>query len=261
MVDTQQQLALNVIPVADQATGAFDGGKITETKPIGFPGEASAGTRIGPLFYWAWASSHADATIALHPHKGFEIISYVLWGEVEHYDTLGTRSRVAAGGAQVMQTGSGVAHEERLFGEVGEFFQIWFEPHLAEALTRPPTYREVTAAEFAVDQHVGVRVKPVLGPKSPIELVVDARADDVTIEPGVKHAFHLAKGRSLAVVVIDGAGRAQCGGEPSHAIERKDFVVAQAATDTTVSFLADDRPVRLFAINVPSSVTYPLYGE
>ena len=39
-----------------QAVGAFDGGKITEQKPIGFSGEGSVVKRLGPLFYWAWGA-------------------------------------------------------------------------------------------------------------------------------------------------------------------------------------------------------------
>ena len=34
-----------------QGAGAFDGGKITEIKPIDFPGGTSMAKRIGPLFY------------------------------------------------------------------------------------------------------------------------------------------------------------------------------------------------------------------
>lgn len=36
-----------------QGRGVFDGGKISEVKPIGFSGEGSAVTRVGPLFYWS----------------------------------------------------------------------------------------------------------------------------------------------------------------------------------------------------------------
>jgi redox-sensitive bicupin YhaK (pirin superfamily) len=259
MANTQQIHALEVHPFSSQAAGEFDGGRITEHKPIGFPGEGSTVSRMGPLFYWAWASSHADATIALHPHKGFEIMSYVLRGEIGHYDTLGTRSRVAEGGAQVMQTGSGVAHEERMFGDSGEFFQIWFEPWLDEAVTRPPTYREVASDEFAVNESNGVRVKSILGPASPVDLVVDARADDVTIEPERAHAITLAAGRSLAVVVIDGEGRVEMSGEEHRQIQTRDFVVAYATDDRTVIFSADTQsPLRLFVVEVPSDVDYPL---
>jgi len=71
-----------IIKPQDQATGQFDGGKITEQKPIGFPGEDAVIERLGPLFYWAWAESREPAEIGLHPHQGYEIITYVLKGKL-----------------------------------------------------------------------------------------------------------------------------------------------------------------------------------
>ncbi|MCA9099644.1 MAG: pirin family protein [Planctomycetales bacterium] len=266
MTSTTQQPVLSVYRVEQQGTGAFDGGKITETKPIGFPGEKSAVSRVGPLFYWAWATSHDDAVIGLHPHKGFEIISYVLAGELGHYDTLGTRSRVAAGGAQLMQTGSGVAHEERVFGDGSEFFQIWFEPHLAKAVTRAPTYREIAADEFPVAVRDGVRLKSVLGPGAPAQLVADAQATDVTIEPGRQHGVTLMAGRSIAAVVIDGNGGVDVAdpvaSEEQESVATRDFVVVRAERETVVTFSADaSRQLRLFVVEVPSRVDYPLYSS
>jgi len=108
---------ITIYPPDRQGTGAFDSGKITEIKLIDFPGGTSAAKRIRPLFYWAWASAKGDGVIGLHPHQGFEIMSYVIAGEIGHSDTLGTESRVGVGSAQVMQTGSGVYHQEEMFGE------------------------------------------------------------------------------------------------------------------------------------------------
>lgn len=48
-------MEINIIKPQDQAFGQFDGGKITEQKPIGFSGEGL--NRLGTLFYWAWANS------------------------------------------------------------------------------------------------------------------------------------------------------------------------------------------------------------
>jgi len=50
-----------------QGTGAFDGGRITEVKPIGFPHEPSGARRIGPLFYWAWATAKGFGKIGPEP--------------------------------------------------------------------------------------------------------------------------------------------------------------------------------------------------
>jgi len=142
--------SVRIYPPAEQGTGSFDGGRITEIKPIGFAGDGASVVRIGPLFYWAWASTKGPAKIALHPHRGFEIASYVLSGELGHSDTGGHESRVGKGGVHVMQTGSGISHEEQTF-ESTEFFQIWFEPDLREAITQPPTYNEASDSELPVN--------------------------------------------------------------------------------------------------------------
>ena len=82
MLNDVDALAITVYPPARQGRGAFDGGRITEFKPIGFPGDGAEVKRVGPLFYWAWASAHTPSKIGLHPHKAFEIMSYVLEGEI-----------------------------------------------------------------------------------------------------------------------------------------------------------------------------------
>lgn len=70
----------NVYPPEDQSKGSLDGGRITEQKPIGFSGEGSAVTRVGPLFYWSWFRSPVEGYIAPHPHQGFEIVTYMIQG-------------------------------------------------------------------------------------------------------------------------------------------------------------------------------------
>ena len=72
----------------EQAYGEFNNGEIIENKPIGFPGENNSLKAYSNLFYWAHASAQVDSTIGLHPHKGFEIMTFVLEGKIKHYDTL-----------------------------------------------------------------------------------------------------------------------------------------------------------------------------
>jgi redox-sensitive bicupin YhaK (pirin superfamily) len=152
---------IRVLPAAAPGSGAFDGGKITEIKPIPFPHEEGGLDATGPLFYWAWATAHGSGAIPMHPHKGFEIVSYALEGEIGHSDTLGTRSRVGKGGAQVMQTGSGVSHQEEMYGERTDFFQIWFEPDLKEAMRRPATYAEFRDEDFPREEREGSKPSAV----------------------------------------------------------------------------------------------------
>lgn len=61
-----------------------------------------------------------------HPHKGFEIITYVLEGGIEHKDSSGNVDRIEEGGAQKIVTGSGIVHSEMPIGEgITSGIQLW----------------------------------------------------------------------------------------------------------------------------------------
>jgi quercetin 2,3-dioxygenase len=241
-----------------QAVGAFDGGRITETKPIGFPGEGSAVDRIGPLFYWAWASSKDEGKIGLHPHQGFEIASYVISGKLGHYDTLGTRRAVGPGGIQVMQTGSGVSHEEAMLEPNTQFLQIWFEPHLAEAVKREPTYADYEANDLVTEVRDGVETTPLIGDGSPVKLVADGHARAVSVAAGAEYRRDVEPGRSLATLVIEGEGELDDG----RTAGERDFLVLNADERAAFTVTArGSRTLRLIEIDVPTTVDYPLYRK
>ena len=56
MIKSKAVLDFKIYPPEAQGVGQFDGGRITEIKPIGFPQEGPAPKNLGPLFYWAWAT-------------------------------------------------------------------------------------------------------------------------------------------------------------------------------------------------------------
>ena len=244
-----------------QGTGAFDGGRITEVKPIGFPGEASGAGRIGPLFYWAWATANGHGKIGLHPHRGFEIMSYVLEGEIGHRDTLGTVSRVKAGGAQVMQTGSGVSHEEETLGNHTNFFQIWFEPDLQEAVKRPPTYGEFHHEDFPVSSKDGVTIKSIIGEEGPVELVAPVQMQEISVLPGRQFVRSLQKGMSLAALTIGGEGTWNAlETDQQLSVGLGDFTVIQTNVDTGLALKTEGQnPLRAMIVEVPLKVPYALY--
>ncbi len=259
-VTTAESIAVRVFPPSRQARGAFDGGRITETKPIGFPGEGSAVDRLGPLFYWAWATSHSPALIGMHPHRGFEIMSYVLSGTLAHRDSLGTRSTVGPGGAQMMQTGSGVSHEEETL-EVGtEFFQIWFEPELTKALRREPLYREFQSAQLPTMERNGVSVKHVLGEGAPMSFVADASLRDARIASASAWDVTLTEGRALAMVGVSGHGVLKTSEGGELAFQERDFIVVEGGKGGTVSVCAAGTgECRVVVVETTLKVDYPLY--
>jgi redox-sensitive bicupin YhaK (pirin superfamily) len=248
---------------AMQAVGAFDDGKITEQKPIGFPREGSVVKRVGPLFYWAWAHSSEEARIGLHPHQGFEIMTYVVEGKAVHGDTLGTNSEVGPGGAQVMQTGTGVSHKEKLDAN-SELFQIWFEPDLNEALKRQPAYHQYEHTDFPLQKEPGYQVKTVIGEGAPIELVADAKTWDVEVAPDASYTHTIPSGYTLTALAIRGHGvwmNSDAVGKET-GFNHKDFILGAARTDTEVELRnTGAETMRLILIEVPTSVGYPLYRK
>ncbi|MBC8288584.1 MAG: pirin family protein [Nitrospinae bacterium] len=250
-----------IYPPESQGVGQFDGGRITEIKPIPFPHEGPALKNLGPLFYWAWAKAEGYGKIGLHPHQGFEIMSYALQGEIGHHDTLGNHSRVQAGGAQVMQTGSGVSHEEETIGDHTEFFQIWFDPDIRKTFENQPTYNEYINADFPSQAIDGVTLKTVIGENAPIHLVSDAIMKDISIDQDRHFQYKLDEKKILASVVISGKGillDMQTGAK--NYISRQDFALIHARQCGNISMQADpDSLLRLVTIEVPAQVDYPLY--
>lgn len=263
MHQREKPLAIKTYPPEVQGVGEFDGGRITETKPLGFPGEGPRVPHTGPLFYWAWATAKGYGKIGLHPHRAFEIMSYALKGEIGHYDTLGNRSRVKAGGAQVMQTGSGVSHEEETVSDHNEFFQIWFEPNLKKTVHQTPTYSEFCHEDFPMEIRDGVTLKHVIGNGAPISILAEAAMQDILIPPSHRYQRELSANRTVGVVVINGKGKLR---DEAHLgkddLDPRSFAVVHAWNNESISIQAEgDAPLRLAVIEVPAEVDYPLCRE
>src|SRR5262245_9064223 len=90
-----------------------------------------------------------------HPHRGFETVTYMLSGRMEHGDSRGNRGRLGPGDVQWMTAGSGVVHSEmpeadfaarggRMHG-----FQLWVNLPRRDKMMAP-RYQEVPAAKIPV---------------------------------------------------------------------------------------------------------------
>lgn len=163
-------MSVRIIPKERQAKGAFNGGEIVENKPIGFPREGGELRPYSNLFYWAHAKALTDSTIGLHPHEGFEIMSFILKGTIRHYDTkLNEWRTLKAGDAQIIRAGSGISHAEFMAKDAA-MFQIWFDPDLSKTLSKPASYDDYKLEDLPVLTENGITVTTYIGEGSPITM-------------------------------------------------------------------------------------------
>jgi quercetin 2,3-dioxygenase len=245
---------LEIIPKANQGKGEFNFGAILENKPVGFPGDGGRGRPYSNLFYWAHAWTPAgDSTIGLHPHKGFEIMSFVLKGEIEHYDTkLREWRKLAAGDAQIIRAGNGISHSEKI-KEGSAIFQIWMDPNLNVTLGHPATYDDYPSKDFPLVERDGMVVKVYKGEGSPLKMVTPGVAiEELRISTG-SHAIPLGKAEVLSAYVL--AGKLEVGGKT---VEVDDFIMASGGDSLLVDASVDSK---LFVIRSPMEPGYPTYAR
>jgi redox-sensitive bicupin YhaK (pirin superfamily) len=88
-----------------------------------------------------------------HPHKGFETVTILLSGELEHRDSFGNQGYLKPGDVQWMTAGAGIVHEEkhgRDFSRQGgtlELLQLWVNLPAAHK-NEPPGYQDIKAASI-----------------------------------------------------------------------------------------------------------------
>ena len=137
-----------------------------------------------------------------HPHRGFETVTYVLEGEMEHEDSAGHRGSLRAGDVQWMTAGAGIIHAEmpsRALREQGgrvHGFQVWVNLPARLKLTTP-RYQEITAAAIPSAQTPDgrARVRVVAGEALGARAVID------THTPIVYQDWSLAEGGDVTVAV------------------------------------------------------------
>lgn len=84
-----------------------------------------------------------------HPHRGFETVTYMLDGRMQHQDHLGNVGDLGPGGVQWMTAGRGVIHSEMPLQESGRMrgFQLWINLPGKEKM-KPAAYRDIPAGEI-----------------------------------------------------------------------------------------------------------------
>ncbi|KTD18798.1 pirin-like protein [Legionella lansingensis] len=100
-----------------------------------------------------------------HPHRGFETVTYLLDGQMEHQDNHGHQGILGPGDVQWMTAGRGIIHSEMPRQKEGRLrgLQLWLNLPSAKKLSTP-RYQEFTDKQMPVEvQDSGISIKVIAG--------------------------------------------------------------------------------------------------
>jgi redox-sensitive bicupin YhaK (pirin superfamily) len=228
-----------------------------------------SGTRISPFLMLDYAGpagfapSDKPRGVGEHPHRGFETVTIVYQGELEHRDSAGNHGRIGPGDVQWMTAASGIIHEEwhdRDFsrrGGVLELVQLWVNLP-AKDKQSTPGYQEIPAARIpTVDLDAAGSARVVAGEfrgtNGPARTFTPVTLIDLRLKAGSCIEIPSPPGHSALLMVLKGQATTagETFGEADTAILDPDGegVVVDAAEDATVLFLGGepiDEPVAAY---------------
>jgi redox-sensitive bicupin YhaK (pirin superfamily) len=153
-----------------------------------------------------------------HPHRGFETVTYLLSGEMEHKDSRGHAGRLTPGDVQWMTAGAGVVHSEmpsaafQARGGKMHGFQLWVNLPAKDKMMRP-RYQEIPAAQIPLAEADGgrVKVRVIAGESLGHKAVIDTRTPifylHFTLATGGRVSQPVPEGWNVFAYVVSGTGR------------------------------------------------------
>ena len=132
-------------------------------------------------------ASATEAGFPEHPHRGFETVTYMLSGSMQHRDTVGNIGEIGPGEAQWMTAGSGIVHSEMPTSNGTDIsgFQLWVNLPAKDKM-KAPNYQDIAFDRIPVLQGEGFSARLIagelLGAEGPVkEIAVKPLFADVTI--------------------------------------------------------------------------------
>ena len=193
----------------------FEGDGIPVTRAFPVPGMRELDPfllfdHFGPIHYEPGGATGVPA----HPHCGFEAITYLLGGEVEHKDSWGGKATIEAGDIQWMTTGSGLVHSElvtekfKKSGGIMQGLQIWVNLPKKDKQIKP-WYQHIKKNNIPVfKENDNIEIKVLVGEikaiKSDVQTYSPVSIFDVTFLAPEKIDLGIASEQVAIVYVIEG---------------------------------------------------------
>src|SRR3954469_15660989 len=153
--------------------------------------------------------------VGWHPHRGFETVTVVLDGEVDHEDTAGNGGRIRTGDVQWMTAGSGLLHKEfhsDAFTRSGgrfEVLQLWVNLPSASKMTEPGYQglqdKDIPAVSLEGDAGtVRVIAGEYAGAKGAARTFTPINLMDIRLKQGKQVRLSLQAGHTASIYMVRG---------------------------------------------------------
>jgi quercetin 2,3-dioxygenase len=133
-----------------------------------------------------------------HPHRGFETVTYLLEGQMEHRDSFGNWGLIGPGDVQWMTAGSGLIHSEmpgpELVRNGGTLhgFQLWVNLPRGQKMAAPH-YQDLKAPDVPTKRQDGATVRIIAGEGGAADTRTPILYQHVTLDPGAQHTQAVPK--------------------------------------------------------------------
>lgn len=192
----------------------------------GFPvrtlfSQQSLGSHLSPFLMLdhagpaRFAPANRKRGVGEHPHRGFETVTIVYEGEVEHRDSAGQGGRIGPGDVQWMTAASGILHEEfhsedfTRSGGTLEMVQLWVNLRARDKMAAPG-YQTILSADIpSLPLPGGVGEMRVIageyqGARGPAHTFTPMDVWDMQLRKGADVELETPQGRTVALVVLRG---------------------------------------------------------
>ena len=206
-----------------------------------------------------------------HPHRGFETVTYMLSGELEHKDSRGHAGQLRAGDVQWMTAGAGVIHSEMPSAEFERAggrmhaFQLWVNLPKRDKMMRP-RYQEIPSSQIpkATSSDGLVTVSVIAGEALGQKAVIETRTPIIylhyRIKPGGSVIQQMPRTYNGFAYVIDGQGK--FGTESEHAEDGQMVLFTQDGDEVRIENAPDAKTTLevLLIAGLPLSEPVARYG-
>lgn len=150
-----------------------------------------------------------------HPHRGFETVTYLLSGEMQHRDSWGNHGLLRPGDVQWMTAGSGLVHSElpgeSLVRNGGKLlgFQLWINLPRQDKMIAP-RYQDTPSARIPVAHNAAgtVAAKVIAGAALGVQGVIETRIPilylHLTLQPEAEFEQPVPAGHNVFAYIVEG---------------------------------------------------------